>query len=126
MEGTGKETLAMDSSSNSFSATLESLNGNAVVALLGELDLDSAPELARVLDPLLDDGPPEVIVECSGLGFIDSSGIAVLVAAQNRLQSRGANLTVRSLKPHLLRTLAIVGLIDFLHVETAHANPRNS
>lgn len=116
----------MDSSSNSFSATLESLNGKAVVVLLGELDLDSASVLARALDPLLDEGPPEVVVECSGLGFIDSSGLAVLVAAQNRLQSRGAHLTIRSLKPHALKTFAIVGLIDFLHVETEHAEPHIS
>jgi anti-sigma B factor antagonist len=116
----------MDSSSNSFSATLETINRTAVVVLLGELDLDTASELARALDPLLDDGPAELIVECSGLGFIDSSGIAVLVAAQNRLQSRGAHLTIRSPKPHALKIFATVGLIEFLHVETEGADPRTS
>jgi anti-sigma B factor antagonist len=114
----------MDSSSNLFSATLESLNGNAAVVLLGELDLDTAPELAAALNPLLDDGPRDVIVECSGLGFIDSSGLAVLVAAQKRLQSRGAHLTVRSLRPQALKIFATVGLIEFLNVETEPADPR--
>jgi anti-sigma B factor antagonist len=116
----------MKSSSNSFSARLESLNGNAVVALVGELDLDTAPELTRVLDPLLDDGPQEVIVECSGLGFIDSSGIADIVAAHKRLQSRGAHLTIRSLQPQALKIFAAVGLIEFLNVETEHADPHIS
>ena len=106
----------MDSSSNSFSATLESFNGYAAVVLVGELDLDSAPALSSVLDPLLDDGPFEVIIECSSLSFIDSSGIAVLVAAQKRLQIRGGQLVVRSLQPHARRIFATVGLIDFLGV----------
>ena len=113
----------MDSSSNLFSATLERLNGNDVVVLLGELDLDTAPALAGVLDPLLDDGSHGIILECSGLGFIDSSGLAVLVAAQKRLQSRGAHLTVRSLKPHARKIFATVGLIEFLNVETEDAEP---
>jgi anti-sigma B factor antagonist len=109
-------------SSDVFSATLESLNGNVVVVLLGELDLDTAPDLAGALDPLLDDGPPEVIVECSGLGFIDSSGLAVLVAAQKRLQSRGAHLAVRSPKPQALKIFAAVGLTEFLNVEVTANN----
>jgi anti-sigma B factor antagonist len=116
----------MASSSDAFSARLESLNGSVVVALHGELDLGTAPELAAALDPLLDDGPPEVIVECSGLGFIDSSGLAVLVGVQKRLQSRGAHLTVRSLKPQALKIFAAVGLIEFLNVETEPSDPRTS
>jgi anti-sigma B factor antagonist len=111
-----KGDAAMDSSSNSFSATLESLNGNAVVVLVGELDLATAPELARVLGPLLADGPLELIVECAGLAFIDSSGLAVLVAAQNRLQGRGGRLAVRSLQPQARRIFEIVGLTEFLGV----------
>jgi hypothetical protein len=49
----------MDTSTGSFSATVEGVSGDAVVMLLGELDLDTAPELAatpgchRVLRPRL-------------------------------------------------------------------------
>jgi anti-sigma B factor antagonist len=117
-----KGDAAMDSSSNSFSATLESLNGSAVVVLVGELDLNTAPVLEGTLDPLLDDGPPEVVIECSGLEFIDSSGIAILVRAQQRLQIRGGHLVVRSLKPHALKIFETVGLIDYLGVETEVAD----
>jgi anti-anti-sigma factor len=107
----------MDASANSFSAILESLNGSAVVVLLGELDLDTGPEFSGVLDPLLDNGPTEVIVGCAGLSFIDSSGIAVLVSAQKRLHGRGGHLTVHSARPHVLKLLTTTGLIDFLHVD---------
>jgi anti-sigma B factor antagonist len=109
----------MDASPDLFAATLERVDGNSIVVLVGELDLDTAPELARVLDPLLDDGPSEVLVECSDLSFIDSSGIAVLVAAQMRLKGRGAHLALRSLTPHAMKTFATVGLTEFLDVEPA-------
>jgi anti-anti-sigma factor len=116
----------MDSSRNSFSVTLESINGNVIVALVGELDLDTAPELARALDALLDEGPPAVVIECSALGFIDSSGIAVLVGAQKRLQSQERHLVVRSLRPHALRIFETVGLVEFLNVEAEPSSPQIS
>jgi len=111
----------MDASPESFTATLERVDGKAIVVLVGELDLDTAPELARVLEPVLDDGPPEVLIECSDLSFIDSSGIAVLVAAQMRLKGRGAYLALRSLTPHAMKIFATVGLTEFLNVD--HADP---
>lgn len=113
----------METSSDPFSTTVERVNGDVVVALLGELDLDTAPDLARVLEPYLDEGPPGVVIECSRLDFIDSSGIAVLLGAQTRLKRRGACLTVRSLKAHALKIFATLGLIEFLDVETEPANP---
>lgn len=115
--------IAMDASPDLFAATLERVDGNSIVVLVGELDLDTAPELAGVLEPLLDDGPSEVFVECSDLSFIDSSGIAVLVAAQMRLKGRGAHLALRSLTPNAMKIFATVGLTEFLNVEPA--DPRS-
>lgn len=100
-----------------FAANVVHLDGNAMVVLLGELDMDSAPDLARVLDELTESGPPELVLDLSDLGFIDSSGIAVLVTAQGRLQERGRHLRVRSSKPLLARVFAITNLSEYLNVE---------
>ena len=48
------------------------------MVLLGELDIDSAPVLTSLLASVVENGPAEVQVECSGLSFIDSSGLSVL------------------------------------------------
>ena len=58
------------------------------MALVGELDMDAAPKLRVALDPLIAGGPEEIILNLSALTFIDSSGIAALVAAQNDLVAR--------------------------------------
>lgn len=101
-----------------FSATLVSLDGTAVVALVGELDLGTAPHLVQVLEPLLEAGPEQLILDCSGLSFMDSSGIAVLVTAQHRLGERGRRLTVHSATPNVLRVFEVTGMLDFFHVRT--------
>jgi anti-sigma B factor antagonist len=110
------------SSPTSFSADLVHLDGSAAIVLAGDLDLDTVPELTRVLDPLIQDGPPDVVIESSGLSFLESSGVAALVVAQNKLCKRNRRLIVRAPRPNVLRILEITGLVEFLNVEigTAH------
>jgi anti-anti-sigma factor len=107
---------AMDYVANPFSAHIEERDGRVVVVVIGELDLDSTAPFSEVLDPLLEDGPSEVLVDASGLSFIDSSGVAALVNAQNRLAKRGAHLTVRSPRPQAQQVFAITNLVEFLQV----------
>jgi anti-sigma B factor antagonist len=107
----------MDLSSDSFSATLEHLDGQAVIALRGELDMDSAPQLAEFLDAFIDDGPSEIILNLSGLSFMDSSGLSVLVTAQTTLNGQQRHLTVRSPRSSARRVFEITGVSEFLNVE---------
>jgi anti-sigma B factor antagonist len=100
-----------------FSADLVHLNGNAVIVLVGDLDMATVVDLERVLEPLVEAGPAELILDFSALTFIDSSGLAVLVTAHNRLTSEGRRLTVRSPRPNATRVLQITGLTDVLHVD---------
>jgi anti-sigma B factor antagonist len=102
-------------SSTPFSAALQSLDGNAVVVLAGELDMDTAPQLVRVLDPLLEAGPAEIVLDFSGVTFIDSSGIAALVGAQNKLQGQQRYLRVQAPRPQALRVFEVTGLSGFVH-----------
>ncbi|GAB2997816.1 STAS domain-containing protein [Amycolatopsis acidiphila] len=57
--------------------------GDAVVLrVTGELDLATAPKLQRKVDGALREGPPAVLViDLSGVTFLASAGMAVLVAA---------------------------------------------
>jgi len=96
------------------------------VVLLGELDIDSAPELTALLASVVENGPAEVIVECSGLSFIDSSGLSVLIAAQKRLTDRGARLVVRSPRPNVLKVIEITRLGKYLNVDDGTAEGRRA
>jgi anti-sigma B factor antagonist len=105
----------MDSSAP-FSATLIGEESDAVIALLGELDIDTAPDLLGVLSPFLDEGPPEVVLDFSGLTFIDSSGISVLIAAQQRLLAGGRRLRVSAPRPHATMVFEVAGLTEYFHL----------
>jgi anti-sigma B factor antagonist len=103
-------------SSAPFTASVVTHDGVDSVVLTGELDMASSPDLAVVLEVLILDGPVELVIDLSGLSFIDSSGLAVLVAAQNALAEKGRRLSVRSARRHAVRVFEIAGLGEFLDV----------
>lgn len=86
--------------------------GIRVVSVRGELDLSTAPELERPLDDVLGEGRDSVLIDLAGCEFIDSTGIALLVRAWQRLESEGdgRGLAICSGNDQVLRVLEITGL----------------
>ena len=78
--------------------------------LKGELDLGTAHCLARALERAYEDGAGTVVVDLSGLEFIDSTGLHELVVALMRQRARGGDVLLRAPNPTTARVLEIVGL----------------
>lgn len=96
---------------NGLRVMVESDTSPSVVALEGELDLDTAPRFRAALSDLLDDETvAELTVDMSRLEFIDSTGLRVLVEAVSRLGERGGDLVIRRARPSTLKVLEICGL----------------
>ena len=89
----------------------EGKDGGAVVTMLGELDMASAPELERVLNEALSYGG-EVEVDMRGVGFTDSTGIAKLVSAARQLAERGSALHVKGAQDRVRRIFELAGLLE--------------
>lgn len=75
-----------------------------VVALEGDLDMSSSPQVRNALLPIFRKGASRVIVDLSGVPYIDSSGIATFVEAlqlsrkgTTRFTLAGAGPTVESI-----------------------------
>jgi anti-anti-sigma factor len=69
------------------------------VVAAGELDLATAPALAREIDDLHTSGFRHVVVDLHQVGFIDSSGLRMLLDLRNQLESEGGRLTLVPPRP---------------------------
>ena len=82
------------------------------VAVFGEVDAATAPQLEEALlasSPRPGDGA-ELVVDCRGLAFIDSSGLNVFVASARRLEAHGGRLVLESPSPSTRRLFEISGI----------------
>jgi anti-anti-sigma factor len=95
-----------------FSITDRDLRGVHIVALHGELDIESADGLA---DALVDIAGSTVVVDLSDLTFMDSTGIGALVVARNRILADGQSQLVVTRPTGIVRkALEVVGLSSWI------------
>lgn len=78
-----------------------------VLVLNGELDRDTAAPLRAALEECA--GERRIVVDCSGLGFCDSSGLNTLLRARLRILEAGGRLDLVGLRPPVDRTFEITG-----------------
>jgi anti-anti-sigma factor len=70
-------------------------NGDVVVgALSGEIDLSNAAELERAIVEVVPNTVRGLVLDLSGLTYIDSSGIRLLLSLAGRLRWRGQDLAL--------------------------------
>ncbi|HEX6456846.1 MAG TPA: STAS domain-containing protein [Solirubrobacterales bacterium] len=94
--------------------------GVRTISVRGELDLSTAPDLEDPLNQALEAGEGSVLVDLSECEFIDSTGIALIVRAWQRLESgeNGRALVICSQNDQVRRVLEITGLELSIPVHT--------
>jgi anti-anti-sigma factor len=99
-----------------FEVRKEELDGRiSVIAVHGELDMSTAPQLERELDATLADTEASLILDLSACEFIDSTGIALVVRSWQQLdreaggEGRG-RLVICSQNHQVRRLLEITGV----------------
>ena len=87
-----------------------------VVSLRGEIDASTAPKLGSRLFGLADEGKRAVVVDLSGVTFIDSTGIGVLLNAATQFAGRHGQLVVACGDERILRPFEIAGVARHLTI----------
>jgi anti-anti-sigma factor len=94
--------------------------GVRTVSVRGELDLSTAPELEGPLNEVLENGDGSLLIDLASCEFIDSTGIALIVRAWQRIDSdgNGHSLVICSENDQVRRVLEITGLELSIPVHT--------
>ena len=90
-------------------------DGVRLIAVRGELDLSTAPDLEPALDQAVGSDGTAVLIDLSECEFIDSTGIALIVRTWQRLDegtegNGGGRVTICGANDQVRRVLEITGL----------------
>lgn len=83
--------------------------GTTIVALKGEIDLDNSPAARKLLLENID-GASHVLVDLSGVTYIDSSGVASLVEALQTSKKNGIGFALAAASEPTRRVLELARL----------------
>lgn len=90
--------------------TTDKNGGVCTVVLDGEVDVYTAPTLKTELVEAIEGGCNNVIVDLERVGFIDSSGLGVLVSALRRARERDGAVRIVCTRDNILKIFRITGL----------------
>lgn len=93
-------------------------DGDAVIVVLaGELDLAMADPVRTALACAMSQSRERLIVDLSGVTFIDSSGLHIILDAYKLCRDGGPRLTIRPGPPCVQQVFEVTNLVDYLPFE---------
>jgi anti-anti-sigma factor len=97
--------------SSDFVSNVRQEGDALIIAIKGEIDLHATPDLRTdLLALLMKTNPKKLILNLSAVPYMDSSAIAVLVEALQRLRKTGGQVYLTDLQPRVKGLLEIARL----------------
>ena len=87
-------------------------DGIEVIDVQGEIDMYMAPRLRELLIDLVSKGDYQLVVNLGKVGFLDSTGLGVLVGGLRRVRAHDGSLDLVCTQQRILKILKITGLTE--------------
>jgi len=85
-------------------------NGIVIVAVEGEVDVDTSPRLRELFDEFLAEGEQSYVIDMAGVEFIDSSGLAAFVRLFKRVRIGEGDVRLCGLRPEVFKIFELTRL----------------
>jgi anti-sigma B factor antagonist len=93
-----------------FGVAVGNHDGWAVVAISGQVDLATAPELKERMLDLVTNGHDHLVADLTATEFLDSTALGALVSVLKRLRVKGGEMRLVCTSPSILKVFDITGL----------------
>ena len=96
---------------------VEEIDGKLVATLVGELDTAAAAETEKALMPLLNSDGKDIIIDCTGLEYIASSGLRLLLGVLKKAQDVGSHVVLKNVNDVVKDVLDLTGFVSIFDFE---------
>ena len=97
--------------------TIQESEKQLVAVLEGELDTAAAPEFEAAMQPLFDSRGREIIIDCTGLEYIASSGLRILLNILKKARATGSRVVLRGVNEIIRDVFELTGFINLFEFE---------
>ena len=93
-------------------------NGNQMIAAFaGRLDTAAAVQTAEDVKPLLEASNKEIILDCTELEYISSSGLRIFLTIRKEAASHGSKVIVRNINADIRQVFVMTGFISLFEIQ---------
>ena len=105
-----------ESDASNIVKEIRRLADGVAVDISGDVDLHRSPALRETLANLINENPDRLILNLTDVGYMDSSGVATLVEALQRIQRKQGRLQLHSLTPRVMSIFEIARLESIFEI----------
>ena len=93
-------------------------SGNQIIAqFIGRLDTAAAVPVAEAVKPLLEASNREIILDCSQLEYISSSGLRIFLSIRKEAAAHGSKVIVRNINDDIRQVFVMTGFVSLFVIE---------
>ena len=100
-----------------MNAKFEEIDGKYVATLEGEMDTAAAVEVEKVMEPLYTSHGKDVIIDCTRLEYIASSGLRILISILKGAKSAGSRVVLRGVNDDIKSVFKLTGFDSIFEFE---------
>ena len=100
-----------------MNARIEEIDGKYLATLEGEMDTAAALEAEEVLKPIYNSEGKDVIIDCTSLEYIASSGLRILLSILKGAKANGSKVVMRGMNDDIKNVFKLTGFISIFDFE---------
>jgi len=100
-----------------MNAKFEEIDGKYVATLDGEMDTAAAIEVEETLKPLYTSDGKDVIIDCTNLEYIASSGLRILIRILKGAKQTGSRVVMRNVNEDIRNVFQLSGFNSIFEFE---------
>ena len=97
--------------------SIQEVDGRIVASLSGELDTAAAVEVETALQPLLDAQGKDIVIDCTELEYIASSGLRILLSILKKAKASGGRVILKNPNDIIKDVLEMTGFVKIVDFE---------
>lgn len=92
-------------------------DNEVTVKFTGRMDTPAAQELAKELEPLKEDAAGTIILDCSDLSYISSSGLRIFLSLRKAAAVKGGKVIVKGISDDIRQVFMMTGFLNLFQIE---------
>lgn len=96
---------------------IEKSAGVTTVQLIGRLDTPASIEVSKDIQPVVDDASGTIVLDCTDLSYISSSGLRIFLTVRKAAAAKGGKVIVRNISKEIRQVFMITGFLGLFEIE---------
>ena len=96
---------------------IEKTDAETLVRLIGRLDTPAAQEVTDALSPVMADASGTIVLDCSEMSYISSSGLRIFLSLRKASAVKGGKVIVRHISNDIRQVFMMTGFLNLFEIE---------